>query len=172
MTMQVEVNVMVDNVRWNAAFGWYTGRFIFQQVAPLSPIIVHKGGDINLKTAQISEPVEIVYHWLSNAVEIQGELYPAEIADPPADSFWVLPGSAKPKASDLPPVGNGDITVGAGPNPKKLVLTDNNAPNRLYTYCLALRVGIDGGQWLVADPKIVNTGTTRLFSYSGTEQAN
>ena len=172
MTLKVEVNVMVDDVKWNPGFSWYTGKFIFQQIAPLDPIVVAKNGDINLKKAKVTEDIEVTYNWLSNAVEIDGELYPVIVADPPADSFWVLPGNGKPKSSDLPPAGNDDITVDDGTGKKTLVMKDKNTPSKHYTFCFALRVGIDDGQWLVADPKIVNTGTNRLYSYQSSEQSN
>ena len=172
MTLEVEVNVMVDNVRWIPGMGWYTGQFIFQQVSPLSPIVVDKRGNINLPKAGVTEDIAVTYHWASTAVEIEGDLYPADIADPPGDSYWILPGNAKPKASDLPPAGDGDITVGQGSGPSRLVMKDSNKTGKFYTYCLALRVGIDGGQWLVADPKIVNKGTSRLMSYQSGDQAD
>ena len=170
MTLQVVVNVMVDNIHWIPGKGWYTGNFIFQQVSPLSPIVVDKMGNINLFKAKVVEPLEVTYHWASNAVEIDGELYPTIVADPPGDSFWVVEGNGKPAASNPAPP-NGDIGVSPGTGPSKVVMKNANVPNKVYTYCFAVKVGIDGGQWLVADPKIVNTGSTRLYSFQSDEKA-
>ncbi|QPC98959.1 hypothetical protein [Qipengyuania soli] len=172
MTLQVVVNVMADNLRWNPSKGWYAATFIFQQVAPLSPIVVDKFGNINLPKAKVTEPIEVTYNWCSTAVEIDGDLYPAIVADPPGESFWVLPGNAKPNSTDKGSPNGGDLSVPNGTGPDKLILNNANQPNKVYTYCFAVKVGIDGGQWLVADPKIVNTGTSRLYSYQSPNQAN
>lgn len=172
MTLEVEVNVMVRNVRWDKDDGWYTGKFTFQQIAPLSPIIVDKNGNVNLMKAGVSGDVEIDYNWCSNAVEIEGDLYPAYLADPPCESFWLGEKNKYPGPADPAPQNGGELWVPSGTGRKKLKMKDGNLPDKHYTYCFALKIGMVGEPWLVADPKIVNKGTNRLLSYEGSEQSS
>ena len=170
MALQVEVNVMVDDVKWSSKDGWYTGKFIFQQIKPLSPVVVDKHGNVNLKKAGVTDGIELTYNWASNAVEIDGELYPADIADPPSKSFWITSNGQYPAPGDNDGGTGGEITVENGTGKKKLKMKDLNSPDKHFTYCLAMEVAIDCGAWLVADPKIINKGTNRLYSYQSEEQ--
>ncbi|HSM52796.1 MAG TPA: hypothetical protein VK839_01290, partial [Erythrobacter sp.] len=112
----------------------------------------------------VTAPVDVTYFWATQAIEIEGELYPATLADPVNDSFLVVPGNAKPGFANKAPVNGADITVVPG-GASELVMKDANSPAKLYTYNLAIRIGIDGGKWLIDDPRIINTGVTRLYSY-------
>lgn len=162
--IQVKCNVTVENVHWVEGLGCYLGKFTYQQVSPLDKIYIGKDGTVNLQKIGVSDPVDVTYVWVSNAIEIDGDLYPATLADPVSDSFLVVAGKGKPGFGNKAPVDSGEIVVEPGGN-NELVMKDKNSPMKSYTYNLAIRVGIDGGQWLIDDPRIINTGVTRLYSF-------
>ena len=163
--IDIKVNVVVDNVFWDEVNGYYVGDFTYFQVSPPGPPIVKKNGNVNLKAAHIKQPVDITYHLVSTMVEIDGELVPAGLADPVQDSFWIIDNMGKPSAADKAP-SSGEVAVQSGPGQDALVFKDKNVPKKIYTYALALQVGIDGKvQWLVDDPIIVNDGPPRFYSW-------
>lgn len=160
--IQVKCNVMVENVKWVEGLGIYMGKFIYQQIEPLDKIYISQNGVVNLKKIGVTDPVDVTYVWLSNAVEIEGDLYPAYLADPVTDSFLIVPGTGKPGFGNKPPV-NGDEIVVEPSGSNGLVMKDKNTPMMVYTYNLAVRVDIDGGKWLIDDPRIINTGVDRML---------
>ncbi|WP_427964280.1 hypothetical protein [Altererythrobacter sp.] len=165
MTTQVEVNVMGYDLHWIQGLGYYVGNFIFQQISPTNQILVFSDGTIDLNQgAGLSDSVSVLFRWLSPQVEIGGNLYEAQFAPTPSDNIWILEGNAKPNHTDNPPINGGQITVSAGGAANEIVLEDLNNDENHYTYCFAVRVGIDGGQWFVADPKIINKDVNRVFS--------
>ncbi|MBX7494883.1 hypothetical protein K3172_03305 [Qipengyuania sp. 6B39] len=166
MVLEVKVNVFVRDVKEKGNTGEYEGKFHFQQVLPLKPTIVHKNGTVNLKKAGVTEEVAITYVWCSPAVELDGELVPTRLAEPAGNSFWVLPNDAKPGPSHGAKSSGEVITVTGGATIDDLVMHDTNAIGKHFTYCYAVKLGIVGEPWLVCDPKIINTGSTRtLYSY-------
>ncbi|MBX7491883.1 hypothetical protein K3163_01525 [Qipengyuania sp. 1NDW9] len=169
MTTTIKVNVMGFNLKWQSGQGkeYYTGDFIFQQVSPSGPVLMTEDGSLNLNALDISDDVDIVYRWKSPFVAIDGVLYPAAFSLIAEDNFWVLPGNAKPNKANVPqPGGQFTVTFDA---PDELRVSDKNSDAGDYTYCLALKVGIDvdgsgNPAWLIADPKITNRGSTRLLA--------
>lgn len=162
MTLQIEVNVMGFVTKDpTPSKDYYTGDFIFQQIAPTDQIFVDRDGNVNLQHAPLGA-VEIRFRWLSPQVEIDGTLYPAAYSTTPEDNFWVREKKNKPNKGDGPPAG-GQFSVTLEP-PNVLVVTDDNSDGEFYTYSLAVQVGIDGGEAFAADPRITNKGTNRFFS--------
>lgn len=159
MTTSIEVNVMgFDTKDPTPSKPYFTGDFIFQQITPTPNIIVDEAGNVNL--LNVSGPVEILFRWLSPQVAVDGLLYPASYWPIPNENFWVLQGTNKPKKNN-PPTGGDPFTVSLV-SPNELKVIDDNNDGKFYTYCLAVRLGIDGGSDFVADPKITNKDVNRI----------
>ena len=154
-TVTLEINVMASNLRWDDRPDreYFVGDFIFQQVSPRDQLLVDEKGNLNLRN--VDGPVEIVYRWLSPLLAIEGDLYPAGLPEETREAIWIVRGRAKPRTSekginDLP------FTIRGAPESDAIVLINPNENGERYTYLLAIKVAIDGGQWLVADPRIIN----------------
>lgn len=165
MTVQVKVNVTIENIDWDDDLGYYTGKFRYYQVSPGGAPIVSKKGNINLKVQNISDDIEVVYNLVTTMVEIEDELYPAYLASPVEDSYWMKDGpTGKPPIKGKLPPGDDEITVTGGGGNSELKMKDKNTPNRQVKYAFAVQVGIDGAlKWLADDPIIINDGPSRIF---------
>lgn len=177
MTTTIEVNVMGFDPKWQNGQGkeYYTGQFIFQQVSPSGPVLMAEDGSINLELLGIDGEVEIIFHWLSSKVGIEGQLYSASFSPIPGANFWVLAGNGKPSKNN-PPTSGGQFEVELIA-PDKLKVTDKNDDKGHYTYCLAVQVGIDNNgndepDWFVADPKITNRGNDRVIRLAQYQSAD
>lgn len=168
MTTTIEMNVMGYAAKWQPGAGkeYYTGEFIFQQISPPGPVLMSEDGSINLQLLGIDGPVELVFHWLSSKVGIEGQLYSASFSPIAEANFWVLEGNGKPGKNN-PPTSGGQFQVTLD-DANTLRVRDENNDKGHYTYCLAVQVGIDNNgnnepDWFVADPKITNRGNDRVI---------
>lgn len=168
MVLKVKVNVFVRDVKEIGGTGRCKGKFFFQQVDPLSPVVIHKNGTVNLKKAGVTDAVEITYVWCSTAVELDDELVATKLVSAKRKSFWIRPKVEKPGRDD-PAASSGEtITVTDAGTMDELVMHDTNELSKHYTYCFAVQLGLVTPHaeppWLVCDPKIINTGSTRTIS--------
>lgn len=155
MTTTVEVNVSVSKVKKKGDN--YKGKFQFQQISPLDKIYVKKNGKIDAFKAP--GELDVVLNWVSNAVEIDGQLYSANYLSPLNTSIWVTPGeNSDPGPGDpAPNSGDHDIKVPDGTDKDRLTIKDRNDAGKKYKYALAVELDINGDKkLLIKDPKIIN----------------
>lgn len=170
MTTQVEVEVTVNNVRWNGDAGWYEGDFKYKQTSPKGGMkIVDQQGNINGRAENAGKtPIgdfEITLLWKSDTVKVNGVDCDAHLRQPNNKSIRLAKSFGDKPNADAGQNG-GVISVPGGNGNTSLTIRDQNNDGEIYTYNLVAEIETsDGPKPLVDDPIIINQDPPQFLMY-------